>query len=404
MPVLFNIFINTGCDLTVFGMNYECLLREIMIENNIRNLSTPELSSEIRTMLSFTTAYSPLERDDEIIVRIHESFPSDIIISVFKPYLTPYYTHKYSLNPFIRHKSGETLVKKLIVFRKDNPMFGRRLISSTTRFASNRFITTRNHHFNEHVSQNYHDINIENITIPFRTRGTRARRNAITYTDERINTSTNIQPAPRNTSPPRPISAGISSPSAFSLISNRDNEPISGSGQLSDVIIDALLENSTTNNNLINIASRDFSTSSLQVSSREPVSTISQINEAEIMANNILRAAISRTSNNKINDRLLHADESEIVDPEMPELESDEPDEPDEPEEPEELDIEPIEPEETALPEPYEMEEDDHSEEKEEVEEQEEKSSEESPPQYELIPSPRRQSTRSALSNYRMNS
>ena len=435
MPVLFNIFINTGCDLTVFGMNYECLLREIMIENNIRNLSTPELSNEIRTMLSFTTAYSPLERDDEIIVRIHESFPSDIIISVFKPYLTPYYTHKYSLNPFIRHKSGETLVKKLIVFRKDNPMFGRRLISSNTRFASNRFITTRNHHFNEHVRQNYHDIDIENTTIPFRTR----RRNAITYTDESINT--NIPPVPR-ISIPQSISTGISSPSAFSLVSNRENEPASGSGQLSDVIIDALLENSMTNNNLINMASRNFSTSSLQVSSREPVSTISQINEAEIQANNILRAAISRTTNNPRNDRLLDANETEIVDPEIPDLEPVEPEEPATPEpatpepatpepaipEPEETVL--LEPEETvlsepeetvlsepeetvllepeipALPEPHEMEVNEpepDSEEKEEVEEQEEKSSEESPPQYELAPSPRRQSIRSALSNYRMN-
>ena len=443
MPVLFNIFINTGCDLTVFGMNYECLLREIMIENNIRNLSTPELSIEIRNMLSTTTAYSPLERDDEIIVRIHESFPEDIMISIFKPYLAPYYTHKYSLNPFIRHKSGETLVKKLIVFRKDNPMFGRRLISSTTRFASNRFITTRNRHFNEHVRQNYNDIDIENVTIPFRTR----RRNAITYTDDRI--AMNIPPTPQvqmhasvGTSGPSPGSprGGGAAAAATSVqlprpySPSRNNQQTTGSGQLSDVIIDALLDNSETNNNLMSMINRDFSTSTLQIRNTEPVSRISQINEAEIMANNILRAAIDRTSTQADNNRLLEPSEleiSEISDPDMPDLEPipveeliqdlvdrvamhHEPEEPPlpdpempNPREPEMLEI--PEPEIPALPEPEEMEMNDspsEPEEKEEVAEQEEKSSEEDvPPQYDFAetPSPRRQSVRSAL-NHRINS
>ena len=66
-----------------------------------------------------------------------------------------------------------------------------------------------------------------------------------------------------------------------------------------------------------------------------------------------------------------------------------------------------LEPEIPALPEPHEMEVNEpapDSEEKEELEEQEEKSGEEDAPRYELIPSPRRQSIRSALSNYRMNS
>ena len=300
MPALFSIFVDTGCNLTAFSMNYECLLREIMIENNIRNLSKPELSMEIRNMLSTTTAYSPLERDDEIIVRIHESFPEDVMISIFKPFLAPYYTHKYSMNPFIRHKSGETLVKKLIVFRKDNPMFGRRLISSSTRFASNRFITTRNRHFNEHVREHYNDIDIENVTIPYRAR----RRNALTYADERFTAA-----AP--TTPPVQMHASVGTsgpslaltPSPSTLFSNRPEQQTAGSGQLSDVIIDALLDNSATSNNLMSVINRDFSTSTLQIRNTEPAPGVSQIRSAEMVASNILRAAIARTETASTGDQ-----------------------------------------------------------------------------------------------------
>ena len=422
MPALFSIFIDIGCNLTVFGMNYECLLREIMIENNVRNLSKPELSTEIRYMLSNTTAYSPLERDDEIIVRIHEAFPSDIMISVFKPYLTPYYTHKYSLNPFIRHKSEETLVKKLIVFRKDNPMFGRRLVSSTTRFSSNRFITTRNRHFNEYVRQTYYDIDIENIRIPYRSQ----RRNAITSTNNHIN----IPPVPR---------ANIQGASNLSL-SNRNNGRASGSGygQLSDVIIEALLDNPTTNNNLMNMVTSNLSTSSLanhnvaqimadtgtdNIMHDDAVAVISDITDPDITDRNYSFSEIGPDIPNidipsldipnldmpelEIPER--EEEEAHIVsDNEISDLDPVEPEMPDlVPIEPEML-YEPGEPEIPGLPEPHEMninEVEPESEEKEELQEQEEKSDEPDPSQYEPIdtPSPRRQSTRSALSNYRMN-
>jgi len=268
MPVLFSLFVDLGCDIDRFGLQYECLLRDIMIENNVRNLSKPELASEIRYMLRDTTAYSPLEHDEEIIVRIHEAFPDSVLTSVFAPFLVPYYTHKYSLNPFMRHRSGETLVKKLLVFRTENPMFGRRILNSSTRFTNNRFVTTRTPQYNEYVQNPYHSIDVESTSIPYRNR----RRNAVTRLE---NPASNTAPqlSANIALPDTPLPPYSSSP-----IRTTTPPPSEGSGQLNNVLIDALLSNDATNSSLLSMINREMNT-------QTPINAVAA---AERMADNII--------------------------------------------------------------------------------------------------------------------
>ena len=121
MPRLIEGLFQTNMNLDLFELEYEALLREINIRNCVNNFSEYVLYCDIIQMLRTTCI--PYTR----FLNIHEDFPINTLVSIMKPYLHLYYTSMYYIEGTIKRSSAEKLLyKKLRLFVKFNPQFGRK--------------------------------------------------------------------------------------------------------------------------------------------------------------------------------------------------------------------------------------------------------------------------------------
>jgi len=122
---LFFKFFQTNFNLHIFGNKYEYLLREYSIENYVNKSPTNVLYKEIIRMIdNFNKNYIS---DNQKII-IDENFPKDRLIKIMRPYLLLSFTSIYSLITIDRFQLKLQLKKKLIAFKKFNPLFGRKMI------------------------------------------------------------------------------------------------------------------------------------------------------------------------------------------------------------------------------------------------------------------------------------
>ena len=122
VPPLFALFVGVDFNLDKFEVQYESLLRDEIIKAFVENLSCEKRRDEIRKMMSSVGIFSETTNQIEpIFKRIHVR-PNEL--DQFKKWLHLYFLHLYSLNTYYSHIAFRALVKQMLQFRKENPMFG----------------------------------------------------------------------------------------------------------------------------------------------------------------------------------------------------------------------------------------------------------------------------------------
>ena len=202
MPILFKLYFDYNFDFDEYVKSAECLTRDLIIKENLKNSSSRRLYWDIINMLSH---YKRI--NNNINICISPGFPKDILINIFKPFLLKYRLHKYSINPSIKHSYNIELTKKLIIFNIENPLFGRKIIKKSN---ISKDIDTNSVAFvfginkNEYVTavkNKYESININKIerttqTNPRIRRRTTQERTNRQRNRQRLNTTTELQPYP----------------------------------------------------------------------------------------------------------------------------------------------------------------------------------------------------------------
>ena len=117
MPILLYQFFLCNFNLTVFQRNNRTLIRETYIRQFINNEDKDVLLDYIYDMLTYNNE-----------IQIDLEFPDDILLDIFKPYLTLYLNMCYSLDMSVRRQSRIIIKYKLNEFNKFNPAFGRKII------------------------------------------------------------------------------------------------------------------------------------------------------------------------------------------------------------------------------------------------------------------------------------
>jgi hypothetical protein len=136
-------------DLQNFSIKHEGLLREHIIDNTVKLYSRQKMCKEIKNMLMDITIYNPITLAYSTIFS-NVTIPSSVLMT-FKPLLYHYMRYLYSTNSYYRQTEYSILIKKLIAFKDQNPLF----------------IT------NFKVIVPIHKLNYKNVIIPQRNSNTR---------------------------------------------------------------------------------------------------------------------------------------------------------------------------------------------------------------------------------------
>ena len=118
---LFFKFYDCQFNLTNFLNKYEYLLREKTITNNIKNLVNNDAYQNIMIMINEFN----INKSEKNKISIDDKFPKDKLVKIFNPYLNIYWNSKLSLVSTLKYKALYELKKKLTLFQKFNPLFGR---------------------------------------------------------------------------------------------------------------------------------------------------------------------------------------------------------------------------------------------------------------------------------------
>ena len=118
MPILFHAFYLSGFDLRKFRDDNENMIRDIAIKNYVNNCHTSSLRESIGCMIFH---YTPE-------IKIDPLFPNDKLFEIMKPYITLYYTIKYSNNEYKKIAADALLEYKLKKLYKYNCAFGRKYV------------------------------------------------------------------------------------------------------------------------------------------------------------------------------------------------------------------------------------------------------------------------------------
>lgn len=116
MPVLFHYYFLVDFNISRFREQYEGVIRDISIENYVKNTDYNVLYNHVLNMIK--------EHKHRII--IHPDFPKESLVNIMRPYLRLYYVSMYSLDEYKKLNAFSELHKKLHKFYKYNPRFGRK--------------------------------------------------------------------------------------------------------------------------------------------------------------------------------------------------------------------------------------------------------------------------------------
>jgi len=126
MPVLFHYYFLANFNLSRFREQHEGVIRDISIDNYIKNTDYSALYDKVFTML----------KEHKPRLAIHEDFPKEDLVNIMRPYLRLYYVSLYSLDEYKKLTAFSELHKKLHKFYRYNPKFGRKTIK---RVCNNNF-------------------------------------------------------------------------------------------------------------------------------------------------------------------------------------------------------------------------------------------------------------------------
>jgi len=117
---LFTLYMLEEFNLQKFSIKFEGMLKDYIIDNAISNFDTKRTLDEIRIMFADITIYNYHTHKDEPI--FISSIPSSNLLG-FKSLLYHYFHYLYSMNSFYRNIEYIKLIKKIIAFKKENPLF-----------------------------------------------------------------------------------------------------------------------------------------------------------------------------------------------------------------------------------------------------------------------------------------
>jgi len=118
MPVLFHYYFLANFNIARFREQHEGVIRDISIDNYIKNTDYSALYDKVFTML----------KEHKPRLAIHEDFPKEDLVNIMRPYLRLYYVSMYSLDEYKKLTAFSELHKKLHKFYRYNPKFGRKTI------------------------------------------------------------------------------------------------------------------------------------------------------------------------------------------------------------------------------------------------------------------------------------
>jgi hypothetical protein len=116
-----------------FYVNNEAFLREYAIKKYVYTSHSQTLYNSVKIMLQ--------NNDYTNKLIIHDEFPKDMLVNIFRPYLFYYYIIHFSIKGTEKiYKYKNILDVKLKKFYEHNSLFGRKVCSGRRKFIKNSFI------------------------------------------------------------------------------------------------------------------------------------------------------------------------------------------------------------------------------------------------------------------------
>lgn len=122
MPILLLRFFQSSFCLKKFKDENQLIIKQYII-NNYKNFDTNKKINYITKMLTF---YNNIVINTDII-NIDPLFPKEKLLPIFEKYIKMFLLSKFSYESDIRIKNKGLLKKKLKQFKKNKPLFGRRI-------------------------------------------------------------------------------------------------------------------------------------------------------------------------------------------------------------------------------------------------------------------------------------
>jgi hypothetical protein len=154
ISLLFHYLFLEHFNLDSFSEKHESYIRETAIHRHVFNSPYSSVYDDIIGML-YNNFYTK-------VLPIHEDFPKETLVQIFRPFLYYYYIISYGENDYAKtHKYRIILNKKLQKFCEFNSMFGRKNIKLTKKMG--KVIKTEVTFNTDHISFYNIHINLDNL-------------------------------------------------------------------------------------------------------------------------------------------------------------------------------------------------------------------------------------------------
>tara|TARA_B000000557_G_C20811809_1_gene460518 strand:- start:809 stop:2206 length:1398 start_codon:yes stop_codon:yes gene_type:complete len=158
LDLLFHGFYKCDFNIETFLIDYECLIRDEIIENYYKNASTHK---QYKDCIELWNKYKKIFKP----IVIHKDFPKKKVIKELFPFIKMELFVNYSYNPSKSLYYKNLLLKSLKKFSRENPGFGRIILKPNfkEKFISNvqtQNIVIRNRNFSHNENYDY----FENVT------------------------------------------------------------------------------------------------------------------------------------------------------------------------------------------------------------------------------------------------
>jgi hypothetical protein len=149
MPVVFHYFFMVDFNIEQFQSTYESQLRDIAIENYLKNMETEHMHYGIMRML----------KEFARKIRIADEFPKKQLVEIMRPYYRLYCIHSYAMEKYKKIHARDQLRSKLAHLYNYNPGFGRKIYKHERSLFGKKLLVN----FNDQHPPFHKRISIENF-------------------------------------------------------------------------------------------------------------------------------------------------------------------------------------------------------------------------------------------------
>jgi hypothetical protein len=119
---LFTLFMKENFNLGLFALKHEGIIKDYIIDTTVKKFNTRKTIVELQSMFQELTVYNVITMTMDVLMPNVNTIPDDVLIH-FKPLLYHYMHSLYSLTSYYRQLEYNKLIKKIIAFKKENPIF-----------------------------------------------------------------------------------------------------------------------------------------------------------------------------------------------------------------------------------------------------------------------------------------